>query len=560
VNRTLRMLTAGALAGAAAVPLTVALATGGPAGADTRSPIKHVVVIFQENVSFDHYFGTYPDATNAGGTPFHARFGTPRVDGLTPALRTSNPNGVNPARLDPTNLNDLLTCDQDHDYTAEQAAVDNGKMDQFVSATGNGSGTSATGQACTASTVMDYYDGNTVSALWNYAQHFAMSDSSFGTTYGPSSPGAINLVSGDTNGAYNLVRGAQSDVVGDGDGGYSLISDAQPYFDDCSSRDSAAMSGENVGDQLNRHGLSWGWFEGGFTPTVAYSGPASSVGTYDPTNVTGRAACGARHPIGVALGGTGQWGNKGDYIPHHEPFQYYASTANPHHLAPTSLSAVGTDTATPGHFDTANHQYDLTWFNALVEAIHDGTTPASALPAVSFVKAPGFQDGHAGYSDPIDEQAFLVNEINSIMALPDWSSTAIFIAYDDSDGWYDHAFPGVTNASSTPADALSGPGSCTAPGATTILDEQGRCGLGPRLPLLLISPWARANFVDHVQSDQSSITKFVEWNWHLGQIPGSAADVAGSLNSMFDFDQTGTGAARARTLFLNPRSGAIARR
>jgi phospholipase C len=563
---------AGAAVVAMGVPISAALAGASPQERDfgrTESPIKHVVVIFQENVSFDHYFGTYPNATNADGTPFTAAPQTPKVNGLTPALLTSNPNTANPRRLDPGNLNDLLTCDQDHSYTDEQTAFDGGAMDQFTQAVGTHAGTSATGQPCQASDVMNYYDGNTVTAMWNYAQHFAMSDNSFGTTFGPSSPGAVNLVSGDTNGAATLVRGAQSDVVADGEGGYSLINDAQPYYDDCSSRDSASMTGQNVGDQLNAAGLSWGWFEGGFAPTTPYSGPPSSIGTYDPTSVTGRAVCAASHPIGAALGGTGQWGTKADYIAHHEPFQYYASTANPHHLAPTSLAAVGTDTASPGHFDTANHQYDLSWFDALVAAIHAGTMPPDALPAVSYLKAPGYEDGHAGYSDPIDEQAFLVKEINALEALPDWSSTAIVIAYDDSDGWYDHVYSGVANASATSADTLTGAGSCTAGGAATILGEQGRCGYGPRLPLLVISPWAKVNFVDHARTDQSSILRFIEWNWDLGSIPGSAATIAGSLNAMFDFEAHGhvqalaahRGHARhARRLFLNPKTGAVVRR
>jgi phospholipase C len=568
LNRTLRAVAAGAVVVAMGVPISAALAGASPQNdpvARTASPIKHVVVIFQENVSFDHYFGTYPNATNADGTPFTAAPGTPKVNGLTAALRTSNPNLANPTRLDPANVNDLLTCDQDHGYTAEQTAFDDGAMDQFVQATGTGTGASPTGQACNADTVMDYYDGNTVTAMWNYAQNYAMSDNSFGTTFGPSAPGAINLISGDTNGAASLIKGAPSDVVADGDGGYTLINDAQPYYDDCSSRDAVAMTGENVGDQLNRRRLSWGWFEGGFAPSTSYSGPPTSVATYDPTTVTGRAVCGASHPIGVALGGTGQWGTKADYIPHHEPFQYYASTANPHHLAPASLSTVGTDTATPGHFDTANHQYDLSWFDALVAAIHHGTMSPDALPAVSFLKAPGYEDGHAAYSDPIDEQAFLVKEINSLEQLPDWSSTAVIIAYDDSDGWYDHAYSGVTNASSSSADTLTAPGSCTASGATTIFGEEGRCGYGPRLPLLVISPWARVNFVDHTLTDQSSILKFIEWNWRLGSIAGSAANIAGGLNSMFDFDHQGQGAqvAHARLagkLFLNPRTGSVVRR
>jgi phospholipase C len=554
----MRALAVGAVTAAAAVPLSASLAMANPGhhgGSGTLSPIKHVVVIFQENVSFDHYFATYPTATNTDGTTFTARKGTPNVNGLSGSLLTANPNAANPQRLDPATVDDLLICDQDHNYTDEQTAFDGGKMDKFVTAVGNGTGTSPEGKPCNPDTVMDYYDGNTVTGIWNYAQHFAMSDNSFGTTFGPSAPGAINLASGDTNGATDLINGAATDgdVVADGDGGYTLISDAQPYFDDCSSRDAVAMTGENVGDQLNRAGMSWGWFEGGFSPTTPYSGPASSVATYDPTTVTGRAVCAASHPAGVALGGTGQWGTKSDYIPHHEPFQFYTSTANPHHLQPTSLAVVGRDTATPGHFDTANHQYDLSWFNELVAAIHDKTLPASALPAVSFLKAPGYQDGHAGYSDPIDEQQFVVGEINSLEHLPDWSSTAVIIAYDDSDGFYDHVYSGVTNASTSLADTLTGAGSCTTPGASTILGEEGRCGYGPRLPFLVISPWAKVNFVDHRITDQSSILKFIEWNWQLGAIPGSAANVAGSINSMFNFNR----GSSASKLFLDPSTGAI---
>ena len=67
-------------------------------------------------------------------------------------------------------------------------------------------------------------------------------------------------------------------------------------------------------------------------------------------------------------------------------------------------------------FNTPNHQYDTSDFDQLVAAISDGELPPSALPAVSFLKAPGYEDGHAGYSDPADEQAFVAREINSLMS------------------------------------------------------------------------------------------------------------------------------------------------
>ena len=88
-----------------------------PAGPKPTTPIRHLVVIFQENHSFDGYFATYPVAANPPNQPhFHARPGTPSVNGLTPALIERNPNSSRPFRIDRTQS---YTCDQDHDYTAE---------------------------------------------------------------------------------------------------------------------------------------------------------------------------------------------------------------------------------------------------------------------------------------------------------------------------------------------------------------------------------------------------------------------------------------------------------
>jgi len=602
-------------------------------GSRTATPIKHLVVIFQENVSFDHYFGTYPNAANTDGQTFHAAPGTPAVDGLTPAtshslppslrhstnLLTSNPNQDPPQRLDssPTgltgNAGGQLTCDQDHDYSDEQQAFDNGNMDHFVQSVGTASGTSPFGTPCQAATVMDYYDGNAVTAMWNYAQHFSLSDNSFGTTFGPSSPGAINLASGDTgnvdmthtanNPSVSTSTSPDGDLTPDGKGGFSLTSDAQPYWDDCSTRDAVALSGTNIGDELNKAGLSWGWFQGGFDPTTTFATASAatnhsgqSTATFIPDEFSGsftgknvpahasnQALCDAVHPVGVALGGTGQWGYKDDYIPHHEPFDYYASTANPHHLTIpvdgagqdtlAGLEEIGTDTQSyvngVPQFNTPNHQYDTSDFDQLVAAIGDGELPPSALPAVSFLKAPGYEDGHAAYSDPADEQAFVAREIDSLMRTPDWRNTVVIVNWDDSDGWYDHVYSGVTNPSQSPADNLT---NTTLSGATSgecgpspqtkgpLAGEQGRCGFGPRLPLLVISPYARVNHVDNNLTDQASIINFVEYNWHLPGIPGSADQVLSKLDrsqglsfdlaGMFSFEHP-----QADRLILSPVTG-----
>jgi len=495
-----------ALSGVAALVLMIAGGTVNPVGAQTdagvatTTPIKHVVVIFQENVSFDHYFATYPNAMNLPGEPaFHAARGTPTVNGLTPALLTQNLNSRQPYRLGPAQA---LTCDMDHDYGAEQRAADGGLMDRFVEETG------AMAPGCDRSSVMAYYDGNTVTALWSYAQHFAMSDYSFNTNYGPSTPGALNLISGQTHGATPA-------TVPNKVAGGTIFSDADPTYDDCSVGTTVAMSGRNVGDLLNAKSITWGFFEGGFRPT---NQPSATV----------KAVCGATHKN---IGGA----NVVDYIQHHEPFQYYTSTANPHHLPPTSVAMIG-------RTDQANHQYDLLDFWAAADS--------GNLPAVSYLKAGAYQDGHAGYSDPLDEQHFLVETINHLMRLPTWSSTAVIINWDDSDGWYDHVIAPVVNPSHDPVnDFLAGPGNCgkPAPGAYNT-----RCGYGPRLPLFVISMWAKSNFVDHSLTDQSSILKFIEDNWALGGIGDQSMDaMAGSLINMFAF----ANAQRPGTYFLNPQTG-----
>src|SRR5438874_1350506 len=200
---------------------------------EASTPIKHLVVIFQENISFDHYFGTYPNALNPQGEPnFHAVPNTPSVNGLTDTLLKNNPNAANPKRLDRNIPSDVVTCDQDHGYTDEQKAFDQGKMDKFVEF--------ASGGGCTdKSIVMDYYDGNTVTALWNYAQHFTMSDNSFSSTFGPSTPGALNLVAGQTHGA---TPASIPNNVSNG----TVIGDPRPALDECWKSTGITMSGQNA--------------------------------------------------------------------------------------------------------------------------------------------------------------------------------------------------------------------------------------------------------------------------------------------------------------------------
>jgi len=224
------------------------------------------------------------------------------------------------------------------------------------------------------------------------------------------------------------------------------------------------------------------------------------------------------------------------------------------------------------------------------------------LPAVSYLKPPKYQNGHAFNSDPLTEQSFVVTVISALQQSPFWGETAVIVTYDDSGGWYDHAVGPIVNhsanlgvtvspsnpnvggdnnvadaddslvpvlpysASTTPAKpaAITTSGVC-GPAPTGAPPGAGRCGYGPRLPFLVISPWAKENYVDHTLTDQTSTLRFIEDNWNLGFIDGSTLpagqplgsfsfdQLAGSILDMFDFDDP----PNLRPLVLDPIEGTV---
>jgi phospholipase C len=272
----------------------------------------------------------------------------------------------------------------------------------------------------------------------------------------------------------------------------SVIANVEAGFDDCVTTANGTpvqMTDKNIGDLLNAQNISWGWFYGDFPESTSSTPIAFS-------------ACPSA------------------YNSHYDPFQYYKSTSNIHHLPPSSVSAIGTSA------DQANHNYSMTDF---WNAVNSGN-----LPAVTFLKATSGETGHPSNSSPLAEQQFLVSTINSLMQTPQWSGMAIMITYDDSDGWYDHVMPPIVNQSNDPAqDTLAGKAMCGTPVAGAYLD---RCGYGERLPFLVISPYAKQNYVSHQLTDLTSITRFIEDNWNLGRLGDQSFDaMAGSPLDLFNF-------------------------
>jgi phospholipase C len=487
----------------------------------TATPIKHLVVIFNENNSFDHYFATYPYAQpNLDGSVYFSgpKDDTPFVNGLTPTLLTNNPNlltgGSNPFRLD---RSEAATCNNSNSYTLEQEAFDSGLLDKYALTSpttpcGSGFFLPPPGQFLS----MGYYDGNTVTTFWNYAQNYAMSDNFFDTEFGVTLEGHLNLLSGQTHGAVVKAGTAKPNQLANG----TVIANMQPYYDDCAvgQTPNIVMTGKNVGDLMNAASLSWAWFYGDFAPVSTNGGMATCTSIYNS---------------------------------HYAPFDYYLSTSNPHHIPPASLAAIGRDTCS--NQMCANHTYDLSYF---YQALAAGN-----LPSVTFLKFSERDTGHPFDSTPLAEQTAVVNAVNAIEQSPFWHDTAIVITYDDSDGWYDHVAGPIVNQSADPAndaikgDPAAGTGSC---GTGTLRSGayNDRCGFGVRLPFLLISPYAKRNYVDHSLNDITSVLRFIERNWELGTIgdPQSFDVVAsGTIMGMFGFDRD----HENRELILDPNTGQV---
>ena len=392
----------------------------------------------------------------------------------------------NPYRLAPSQA---ATADQDHSYTQEQIAYDHGKMDFFPAIVGQGvapDGSPAPQRR--KSLNLAYFDGNTVTALWNYAQRFAMSDRFFQTTFGPSVLGALNLVSGQTNGVTRVKNGASPNVLdrrrrADRS---RCIGDVDPIGDICSSskRIQVTMGGRNIGDLLNAANVSWGWFEEGFDVKAVNADGTTGLRARSHTSAV----------TGLAVEGLHRASRAVSVLPVDGQSEARAARRRWRRSAGRAtrriISTISTD------------------FFAALDAGH--------FPAVAFLKPAAYQNGHAGYSDPIDEQAFLVRVLNDLQQPPgveehrrvaDVGRLRRLVRPPDGADRQFVGRPGrcarrrrrVRRRHGDSAGHLAGDAS-----------RAGRCGYGPRLPLLVISPWARTQLRRFDVTDMTSILRFIE--------------------------------------------------
>jgi len=456
--------------------------TASSAGAEsdngTHSPIKHTIVLYQENISFDHYFGTYGHGSN----------GIPAGTTLTHTNGSLTWGPYAPTQLSGTTQS--RTCDVDHNYSDMVRMVDGGKMDQFLQF---GNDKTVTNPSSSSSTTCPAFEtvtppGSGVTALanayytgtagdpnaplqnyWRLASQYTLADNFFQGVYGPSTPGAQWLVAATNN----------------------TSGDPNPIGDVCDDYPASISPQDipNLGQEASAAGTSWAWFQGGF-------------GTCTPTNVNG-------------------------YSPHHDPFQYFTSTADLNH-------AFAFDPVMD--YPQANrHQRDLSLFYAALAGTQVGGQSVS-LPAISWVKAPQVEDGHPGYSGPALEDAFVGDLVARLQASSYWKDTALVIAFDETGGWWDHVSPPDQGGPfANLVDGQPNLSGCQYPGIPGALC--GEAGFGPRMPVLVVSRFARQGFVDHDLLNTASLDRWVEWNHRLPALGvwGDRDVTAGNLTSAFIF-------------------------
>jgi phospholipase C len=505
-----------------------------------REKVKYVFVLYQENRSFDSYFGTYPDAEGLFSHPAAQTPGfTQQLVNTDGSLTTIQPFRIGPKDVCPNSkVNGVIspsgTCyaadtdDIDHSHPRIVAKMDvqNGapQMDKFAvteelkySPTGNPSlKAKQFGELA-----MAYEDCDTVPLLWRYADRFVLFDHIFQTLTGPSTPGNLAII-GAQNGQTQWALHPEQGYTDNGSSlaGVPVLNDRDPFWGSqsdtttgparmpvtqyagcpstnphCSPSpgtatpqlnltfatipltmagrklkevvESDANPSEDLADvqddvefvsKLKQKRVPFGWYEEGYDKEPTDPGPVDASGTH------------------------------ASYITHHNGPQYFGYISN-----------------------NAEMRSQLHGLEDFFDAIEQNTLPKEG--GVFFVKG-GFQnifglapvdpdatvqknflgdDDHPAYSDAQISEAMVAEAVNKIAASRYWKHSAIIITWDDSEGDYDHVLPPLRNY---------GP-------------DQSLVSNGPRVPFLLISPYARTHHIARAQGSQSSVVKFVDVLFNL---------------------------------------------
>ena len=488
-----------------------------------QKKIKYVFVIFNENHSFDNEFGTFPGVNGlySDGQKRRSAANTPGFTQTYTDLISGQTITVQPFRIGP-DQNSTVVDSVDHSHTGLATKLDmvNGEpqMDKFAYdeyyrfAKSGGAANNSKGTQF-GRLVMSHIDCDTVPFFWKWASHFTIFDNIFATEDTPSTPNAIAMIAGQSGETQWVKHGPNGQTYTNVNGhtgttqGPPLMNDPQPFygsqFDTTTVDKQPAGPKESYADNNIASNLTFAslplTFLGHDINTVMAQNLNPSFDLPDIQKDIAFINHLRQDPInwrwyqeGYDLESTDTNGiaSHNSYVSHHQGPQYFGYVANPPPLRPNLrgmtdfFDDMASKTLPKGGVFYIRGGY--TNQMGLMPPITNPSTPAAEIAAINASKAG--DDDHPSYSDRQISEAMAARVINSIAADPKlWEQSAIVITYDESDGFYDHVQPRILSYG---PDGL----------------PQSR---GIRVPLILISPYARAHAVSHAEGDHNAIIETI---------------------------------------------------
>ncbi len=528
--------------------------------------IKYVFVIFNENHSFDNEYGTFP-----GANGLYSNGWKPRSAGDTPGFTQTYKDvtgltvAVQPFKIGPAQ-NSSVVDSVDHSHTGLATKIDVdpttgvAKMDQFAYdeyrrfASKGGAANIAEGTQF-ARLVMSHIDCDTIPFFWQWASRFTIFDNIFATEDTASTPNAVAMIAGQSGETQWVKHGpnGQACTVGANTGttqGPPLVNDPQPFygsqFDTTTTNKQPAGANESYANNNIASNLTFATMPLTFTgrnitevmsrnlnhnfdlPDIQNDIPYIRKLNIKPVNWRWY-----QEGYGLELTDSNGTASHASYVSHHHGPQYFGYLANTPPLRPNFRGLTGffTDMASNslpkgGVFYIRGgytNQMNLT------PAITNTTIPADEITAIN--KAKAGDDDHPSYSDRQLSEAMAARVINAVTANQDiWNQCAIIITYDESDGFYDHVPPRILSYG---PDGL----------------PQSR---GVRVPLILISPYARTHAVSHAEGDHNSVIETINDIFGLPAL-ASLPDEAQALARGNSQDFNKFGPAGFEQKYLGPR-------
>ncbi len=490
-----------------------------------RQKVKYVFVLFQENRSFDFYFGTYPGARGLFSQRDTLGFNQPLVltDGsvgkISPFLIPQSVTATNgksvllyPEDTDSVN-HGHVAIDQKLDLDANHVARNDryAFVEEGLKGTLSSTGITYTGPTPTeqqvqkGELVMGHVDCDTAPFLWNYADRFTLFDNFFDTVIGPSTPNAIAMIAGQSGETQWVRHPELASNVNTTGMQLPVTADPQPFWGSALAplgsvqqpTESGSAPSTNPAANLTFATLPLS-FMGKEIKTTTASDLNPSFDLLDVQEDINKIAGDGNKPInwgwfqeGYDHESTdpGETVTNATYIAHHNAPQYFGYIANNPVTTKAHLRGLG-------DFYTAVKGQQLPAAGGVFYVRGgygnlDGLIPRSPSPAVKAA----FQgnDDHPGYSDAQISEALLADSVNAIAASPYWKDSAIIITYDETDGLFDHTKPQIR---SFDPNGLA-------------LDQ------GPRIPMIVISPYARVHAISHEVTEHGSIIKLIDSLFNL---------------------------------------------